>query len=244
MSPDHLVAVCLAVLVIAFLFASVGQAGASGYIAVMALFSFAPETIRPTALALTILVALVGSFQFWRAGHVSWRLLWPLVASSVPCAFVGGYLHLPARILGLLLGGLLLYAAGWLFVRPPPEREPHHPALGLVLPVGAVLGFVAGLTGTGAGIFLTPIMIFLGWSSTKTAAALSTFFILVNAVAGLLGNLSSTRHFPTFALAMAVAAVAGGAAGSYLGSRRFPPAVIKRLLAVVLAIAGLKLVLG
>jgi len=243
MNPDYLIPVCLAVMVIAFLFASVGQAGASGYIAVMALFSFAPETIRPTALVLTILVALQGSYQFWRAGHVSWPLFWPLAAASVPCAFLGGYLNLPPRMLNLLLGALLLYSAGWLLIRPPPERSPRLPSLPTTLSAGGVLGFLAGLTGTGAGIFLTPLMILRGWCSTKTAAAVSTLFILANAVAGLLGNVSSTRHFPTFALALAVAAVAGGATGSYLGSRRFSPHVIKRLLAVVLAIAGLKLVL-
>jgi uncharacterized membrane protein YfcA len=232
----------LAVLVIAFLYSSVGHAGASGYIAVMSLFSMAPAEIKPTALVLNILVASIGSWQFWRAGHFSWRLFWPFALLSIPFAFVGGYLNLPTHTFKILVGIVLLFSAARFLIRPPAEQEPHSPSKHLSFGVGAGLGLLSGLTGTGGGIFLTPLVIFMRWARTKTASAVSALFILVNSTSGLLGNISATQSFPAFALPLAVAVVCGGTVGSYLGSRRFPHDIIKRLLAVVLIIAGLKLI--
>lgn len=242
MSPEYLAILGLGIFAVAFLYSSVGHAGASGYIAVMSLLGLAPATIKPTALALNILVASIGAWQFWRAGHFSWRLFWPFALLSVPLAFAGGYLNLPTHLFKTLLGIVLLYSAAHFLLRPPAEIQPRPPRRLAAVSVGGGIGFLSGLTGTGGGIFLTPMMLFLHWARARNAAAVSALFILVNSTAGLLGNLSSTRQFPTFALLLVAAALVGGSLGSYLGSRRFDPAAIKRLLAVVLLIAGTKLI--
>ena len=243
MSTETTLLLCIGVILVAFLYSSVGHAGASGYIAVMTLFGLAPGVIKPAALVLNILVAIITSWQFWRAGYFSWRLFWPFAALSVPFAFVGGYLNLPTQVFKILVGLVLLASAVRFVIRPKPDEAGHPPALPVALSTGAGLGLLSGLTGTGGGIFLTPLMIFLRWSSTKQASATSALFILVNSLAGLFGNVASTRQFPLFAVPMVVAAVVGGVFGSYLGSRQFSPLFIKRLLAVVLTIAGLKLIL-
>ncbi len=242
MTPEVIALLTLAVLVVAFLYSSVGHAGASGYIAVMTLFSLAPAEIKPTALTLNILVASITSWQFWRAGHFSWPLFWPFALFAIPCAFIGGYLNLPTHVFKVLVGLVLLASAMRFLVRPPAEQEPRAPSKGVAFGVGAGLGLLAGFTGTGGGIFLTPLVIFKRWSRTKTASAVSALFILVNSISGLLGNFSATKNFPGFAWPLAIAVVCGGAVGSSLGSRRFPHTAIKRLLAVVLTIAGLKLI--
>lgn len=232
------------VLVVAFLYASVGHAGASGYIAVMALAGLAPDEIKPTALVLNILVATLGTWNFWRAGHFSWRLFWPFATLSIPMAFLGGYLNLPSHIFKILIGIVLLLSAARFFWHPQEEEVRVTPSLPVALGAGGLLGFFAGLTGTGGGIFLTPLLLVMRWARTKAASATSVVFILVNSIAGLLGHASSARHLPAIALPLAVAAVAGGGAGAYLGSHRMAPSAIKRLLATVLVIAGLKLVFG
>ena len=238
----HVILICLAILAVAFLYSSVGHAGASGYIAVMTLFDLAPATIKPAALVLNILVASLTAWQFWRAGHFSWRLFWPFAVLSVPFAFLGGYINLPTHIFKMLVGVVLLYSAVRFLIQAGPDQEPHDPSKPIALSVGAGLGLLSGLTGTGGGIFLTPILILRRWARTKTASAVSALFILVNSISGLAGNLSSTRQLPLFALPLVVAAVSGGAVGSYLGSRQFSPNFIKKLLAVVLTIAGYKLI--
>jgi len=243
MTVETLVFLAAAMLVVAFLYSSVGHAGASGYIAVMALAGLSPAFIKPTALALNILVACLSSWQFYRAGYFSWRLFWPFAALGVPFAFLGGYLHLPARGFNVLLGVVLFYSAVRFMLPASPDAEPREPGVPLSLAAGAALGFVSGLAGVGGGIFLTPLLIFMRWARTKTASAVSAVFILVNSVAGLAGTFTSTRVLPRLAIPLGVAVVVGGAAGSYLGSHRFPVPVIKKLLACVLAIAAAKLVL-
>ena len=233
---------CLAILVVAFLYSSVGHAGASGYIAVMALFNFAPDAIKPAALVLNIAVACLATFQFWRAGHFSWPLFWPFAILSLPFAFAGGYLRLPAHTFKIVVGVVLLFSAIHFLLRPREDAHSREPSKIVAIPVGAGLGLLAGLTGTGGGIFLTPLLIFMRWARTKNASAVSALFILMNSVSGLLGNFSSTRQLPSFAIPMLVAAVGGGAIGSWFGSRRFSPEIIKRLLAIVLTIAGIKLI--
>ena len=240
--PEHLFYIALCILIVAFLYSCVGHAGASGYIAVMSLFSMAPAAIKPTALVLNILVACLGTYQFWRAGHFSWRLFWPFAVLSIPFAFLGGYLNLTTHVFKILVGIVLLFSAAHFFIRPPIESEPNEPSHPVAFGVGGGLGLLSGLTGTGGGIFLTPLVIFMHWARTKTASAVSALFILVNSISGLIGNLSATKKFPSFALTLVVAAVLGGAVGSYLGSRKFPVTTIKRLLAVVLTIAGFKLI--
>ncbi|MFN7628563.1 MAG: sulfite exporter TauE/SafE family protein, partial [Pirellula sp.] len=146
---------CLCVALIAWLYASVGHAGASGYIAVMSLFGIAATEIKPMALVLNILVASVASIQFYRAGHFSWKLFWPFAVTAVPMAFLGGRLSLPSQWLQTLLGLILASSALW-FLRPTPDVEiAKTPSIGIALLVGAAIGLLAGLTGTGGGIYLT-----------------------------------------------------------------------------------------
>src|SRR5437763_5784721 len=213
---------CFTIAVIAFLYSSVGHAGASGYIATMTLFGLAPGTIRPTALVLNILVAIIGSFQFWRAGFFSWKLFWPFALLSIPAAYVGGYLQPSAGVLRILIGAVLLFSAVRLTFRrsDPPETKP--PGKTLAVGVGAGLGLLSGLTGTGGGIFLTPLLLFCKWAPIKKAAAVSALFILVNSTAGLIGYFTAKHFIPSLGFVLAGAAIVGGAIGSHLGSRRFP----------------------
>jgi uncharacterized membrane protein YfcA len=249
MTPEFLALLCAALFVVALLYSSVGHAGASGYIAVMSLVGLAPAVIKPTALALNILVALVAAWQFWRAGHFRWTLFWPFAVTAVPAAFVGGWVSLPTRAFTLLLGLVLLWSA-WRFFSEPktqPDAVPSSSPAELPVPraaalaSGAGIGLLSGLTGTGGGIFLTPLLLMMGWAQPKNAAAVSALFILMNSTSGLLGNWASTRNLPDELPMLLVAVLAGGAIGSFLGSRRLPGQQIKRLLAVVLVIAGLKL---
>lgn len=242
MSVDHLYLICAAIAIVAFLYSAVGHAGASGYIAVMTLFGLAADVIKPASLLLNILVATLTTWQFWRAGHFSWRLFWPFAILSAPLAFVGGYINLPTHIFKILVGIVLLYSAVRFSIQTRDDEEIREPSRTIAVSVGAGLGLLSGLTGTGGGIFLTPVLILMRWARTKTASAVSALFILVNSISGLLGNISSTRNLPLFALPFVVCAVSGGALGSYLGSRRFSPNFIKKLLAVVLTIAGIKLI--
>ena len=243
MSIEHLLLLIAAIFLVAFLYSSVGHAGASGYIAVMSLASLSPAVIKPSALVLNILVASIGTWQFFRAGHFSWRLFWPFAVLSIPLAFVGGYVNLPTHLFKLLVGAVLLLSAAYFLWQPHNDDVRSEPSKPVAIGAGGVLGLFAGLTGTGGGIFLTPLLLIMRWARTKTAAATSALFILVNSIAGLLGNVSGTKDIPGLVLPLAIAAVIGGTAGSYFGSTRFPPALIKRLLAVVLVIAGLKLML-
>jgi len=241
-NPTDLTLLCLAIALIAFLYSSVGHAGASGYIATMTLFGLAPAVIRPTALVLNILVAIIGSFQFWRAGFFSWRLFWPFALLSIPAAYAGGYLQPSAGVLRILIGLVLLFSAARLFFRKSDPPETNPPGKPLAIGVGAGLGFLSGLTGTGGGIFLTPLMLFCKWAHIRQAAAVSALFILVNSIGGLVGYFSAKHSLPMLGIYLAVPAIIGGTIGSYLGSRRLPVRGIAIFLATVLTIAGIKLI--
>ena len=230
-----------AVLVIALLYASVGHAGASGYIAVLSLFGVAALSIKPTALILNLVVASIGTLQFWRAGHFRWPLLWPFALGAVPAAALGGWLQLPLPGLKLLLGIALLISAANFLLRAPADGATRPPSLGIALGTGALLGLMAGLTGTGGGIYLTPLMLLLRWAPTRQVAAVSAPFILLNSLAGLLGHALAGQAIPDFVGLLLLAVAVGGAIGSWLGARRLPVVAIKRLLALVLGIAGFKL---
>jgi uncharacterized protein len=245
MTPEVVTFLTLGVFAIALLYAAVGHAGASGYIAVMSLFSLAPEAIRPTALILNIVVACVAGYQFQRAGYFSWRLFWPFAIVATPMAFCGGYVSLPMPIFNVLVGLVLLGAAVHLWRRPAvSETAVRAPATPMALGSGGALGLLAGLTGTGGGVFLTPLLIVKRWAPTKSASAVSAMFILCNSIAGLAGNVTATQTVPAFALPLVGAVLIGGTVGAYLGSRRLPHTAIKRLLAIVLTIAGTKLVMA
>jgi uncharacterized membrane protein YfcA len=240
------IAIWLAVLIFlaAILYSSVGHGGASAYLAVMALFGVTPDVMKSTALVLNVLVATLGSIKFYRAGRFSWRLFWPFALTSVPLAFVGGSIALPVTSYRAIVGLVLLYAAAQLLLRarhdsPEPTRTPKLP---VALVTGAVLGFLSGLIGVGGGIFLTPLLLLLNWAKTREAAGVSAPFILVNSVSGLVGLfLVSDAQVPSQIAYWAPAAVAGGYIGSELGSRRLDTTWLRRLLSIVLLIAGLKL---
>jgi uncharacterized protein len=242
MSAELLPWLALGVFVVALLYSAVGHAGASGYLAVLSLFSVAPEVMKPTALALNILVATIGSVQFFRAGHFRWSLFWPFAVLAVPMAFVGGGIALPTNSFKLLVGLVLLFSALRFVLDPRDPEQAQAPSLPVAIGSGGALGLLAGLTGTGGGIFLTPLLLLMRWAHAKHAAAISALFILVNSSAGLLGNLARGGELPRPALALLGAVALGGTAGSYLGSRRLPVPTIKRLLALVLLGAGAKLV--
>ncbi len=242
-ATDQLLLVA-AVALVGFLYSSVGHAGASGYIAVMSLAGLSPEVIKPTALTLNILVAAIATWHFLRAGHFSWSLFWPFAVAAVPMAFVGGYMRVPAPWFKTGLGLVLFYSAYRFMVRPGPDAATGPPPRPGAIACGGVLGLLAGLTGTGGGIFLTPLLLGRRWATAKRAAATSAVFILCNSAAGLLGNWSNARAYPDFGGWLLAAAACGGTLGARLGSRKLDPAAIKRLLAVVLLIAGAKLIAG
>jgi uncharacterized membrane protein YfcA len=233
--------------VAALLYASVGHAGGSAYLAAMALVGVAPATMRPTALALNILVATIVTLRFHLAGHVAWRAVLPFVAASIPAAFVGGTLMLPGDLYRPLVGVVLIVAAVQLFrsARQAASVDdqartdiPLVPALG----AGAGIGLLAGLTGTGGGIFLTPLIVLAGWAQPRAAAGISAAFILANSISALSGNLAAVGTLPAeLPLWLAVVAV-GGLIGAELGARRLNTTSLRRALAVVLVIAGLKLI--
>jgi uncharacterized membrane protein YfcA len=242
LDTTHLVLLIAGITIVAFLYSSVGHAGASGYIAVMTLCGLSVTFIRPTALVLNILVACIASFQFWRAGYFSWRLFWPFALLAIPAAYLGGYILVPAHLLKILIGAVLLFSAARLFFRQGDTPETAPPPTPVSIGIGAGIGFLSGLTGTGGGIFLTPLLLFCGWASIRRAAAVSALFILVNSIAGLVGYSSSGRPVPNFAWILAVAALIAGTLGSHLGSRHFPVRTISLILAVVLVLAGCKLI--
>jgi hypothetical protein len=235
------------VLVAAFLYSSVGHGGASAYLAAMAFAGIAPAEMRPVALQLNVLVSAVATYKFWRAGHFRWPLFWPFAVVSVPAAFTGGAITLPGAAYKVLVGLVLLYAGWqlWWSARQGEELRSTRPLripLGMV--IGGVLGVLSGLTGVGGGIFLSPLLLLLGWAGTKQTSATSALFILVNSIAGLAAGLvRNPVPPPDYAWWLMAAVLVGGWAGAEYGSRRFANPIIRRLLAVVLAIAGGKMVL-
>lgn len=237
------VTLALLFLAAAVLFSSVGHGGASAYLAIMALAGVEPLVMRPTALLLNVFVASLGVVRFARAGQLPLRSLLPLLIGSVPLAFLGGTIVLPATFYKVLVGAALLLAAIQLWRTASRGREgelavPRVPAI----VVGGLVGLLAGLTGTGGGVFLTPLLLLLGWSPARPAAGLSAGFILANSLAGLAGNVSAVGVIPS-ALALWIPAVVVGALlGTELGVRRFSPATLRRALALVLVVAGIKLI--
>lgn len=184
----------------------------------------------------------IGSIQFARAGYFRWRLFWPFAVLAIPAACLGGYLQLPVVILRILIGLVLIFSAARLFFRKSDPLEVRAPSSPAALGLGGIVGLLSGLTGTGGGIFLTPLLLFFRWARIREAAAVSALFILVNSIAGLAGYFVAHRSVSSLGLILAGAAVAGGGAGSYFGSRRFPVRTISLVLAIVLVIAGAKLI--
>lgn len=233
----------LAVLVLlaAVLYSSGGHAGASAYLAAMALFGVAPAVMKPVALVMNIAVATVGSTRFVRAKAVPWHLLAPLLLGSAPAAFLGGHIALPSGSYFLLLGSVLSVASIllWQPVRGATLRS--APAFAWLVGIGASLGFIAGLTGIGGGIFLSPLLILTGWEEPRKTSGAAAVFILVNSIFGLVGHAQATRLIPSASAILGAVAVAGGLLGSWLAVHRLNPLALRRVHATVVAISGIKL---
>lgn len=227
---------------IAFFYASVGHGGASGYLALMAFFSFAPETMRPTALMLNIFVSLIAFIQYYRGGYFRWKLFWPFALASIPAAFIGGLIVIDAGWYKKILGILLLFPVIRLFdVKLNTEKAGKEQNLGASLFIGAVIGLFSGMIGIGGGIILSPIILLLHWANMKQTAAISALFIFVNSIAGLAGIFTTGFEYKPEIIWLIIIAFAGGLAGSYLGAKKFNHIFLKRLLAVVLLMASIKL---
>jgi uncharacterized membrane protein YfcA len=227
----------------AALYTSVGHAGASAYIALMALFGVAPAVMRPTALALNILVAGFTSFRYLRAGLFRWRTLWPFLIGALPFAVVGGAVQLPGQFYRPLVG-VILVIAGIRFLWPrelTSNQEPRDPPIIAGIAFGALVGLLSGLTGTGGGIFLSPILLFAGWSDTRIASGVAAVFILCNSIAGLLGNVAIVKSLPADLPIYAAAVVLGAVIGTTFGIKFAVPTILKAL-GAVLIIAGCKLI--
>jgi uncharacterized membrane protein YfcA len=232
-----------ALLIAAVLYSAVGHAGASGYLAAMAFLGVATPVMRPTALVLNLLVASIATLRFARAGFFSWALFWPFALGSVPLAVVGGAVTLPGHWYRTLVGVVLWLAAARLLLDWHLRRnQTERPAPAVAVGCGAGIGLLAGLTGTGGGIFLSPLLLFMGWADTRQTGGVAAAFILVNSAAGLAGNPGSVQHLPPQLPLWAGAVVLGGLIGSDIGSRRIGTLMFRRLLGLVLVIAGAKLV--
>jgi uncharacterized membrane protein YfcA len=227
---------------VAFLYASVGHGGASGYLALMAIFSIAPEVMKPTALLLNLFVSLTSFIQFYRGGYFRMKLFLPFALASVPFAFIGGLITIDASIYKQILGWLLLLPViRFLFFNKIEVEEQKQYSLLLAILIGAVIGFLSGLIGIGGGIILSPVLLLLHWANMKQTAAISALFIFVNSLSGLAGQLTKGIHFTTDMYLYVVIAFIGGLAGAYYGSMKVKQGALKYLLATVLLIAAVKL---
>lgn len=246
MTPEEFTLTAL-IFIAATLYSSVGHAGASGYLAAMALFGLAPETMRPTALALNVLVASLATYRYTRAGQNDVKLLIPFVVASIPAAFIGGMIHIPPAFYKPLIGIILLLSAFQLLrtanTSKQKDRKVQRPPLAASLATGAGLGLLAGLSGTGGGIFLSPLLLFMGWAPTRNVSGIAASFILVNSISGLLGNMSSLQALPSALPVWAGAVLLGGLIGTQLGTRTLTIPGIRIMLALVLVIAGGKMLL-
>ncbi len=247
MTPSDIFVLAALFFVVAVFYSAVGHAGASGYLAVMALMGLAPDVMRPTALLLNIVVAAFTTWRFREARFFNGRALLPFVAFSVPCAFLGGALKLPVLWYQAIVGAMLLVSAAYLvwrafgnFARADDGSVRAPLAASLLL--GAGIGLLSGLTGTGGGIFLSPIILFMGWAGPKSTAGLAAPFIMINSIAGLAGSSFTAQDLPEAMFLFAGTALAGAFAGTWLGIKRLSTRGLLITLAVVMTIAAAKLI--
>ena len=228
----------------AILYTSVGHAGASVYIAVMTFFDLPPQVIKPTALTLNIAVSSLTSWRYIRKGFFKKRLFVFLTIGAVPAAYVGGHINLPSHIYKPIIGVLLLFSGVNFIVQAQRvERNPRNIVPVFAVFLGAAIGMLSGITGTGGGIFLSPIIIWLGWSTTKQTSGTVSAFIFLNSIAGLLGNFRSTSSLPPTLPVFLSAVILGALVGTRIGTTRFSHVGIKRALGCVLLVAGAKFLL-
>ncbi len=229
--------------VVAFLYSSVGHGGASGYLALMALFGVATELMKPAALLLNIFVSLVSFYQFYRGGYFKWKLFYPFALASVPMAFIGSLVTIDAVTYKRILGLLLIFAIPRLFgfVGKESGAEQKEVNLYLALFIGAFIGFLSGMIGIGGGIILSPIILFLSWGNMKQIAPVSALFIFVNSIAGMVGLLLKGNTMHQIIYEWLIIALLGGLLGAYYARKNFSNQLLKRLLGVVLIIASFKL---
>jgi uncharacterized protein len=229
---------------VAVAYAAVGQGGATGYIAVMALAGFTPDVIRPTALILNVLVSAIGTAQFARAGLLEWRTFYPYALLGVPCSVLGGATHLPAYIYQPVVGALLLLAA-WRIARSAhhatTDEVTNPPPLMLSTMAGAIVGFVAGITGIGGGILLAPLVLARGWATARQTVAISAAFNLLNTAAALAGLWGTAPVFQAPPSLWLLAVICGGSLGSWLSVRGLPTWAVRYALAALLLVAGARM---
>jgi uncharacterized membrane protein YfcA len=240
MSPSAVLV--LLIFAAATLYSAVGHAGASGYLAAMALMNVAPEVMKPAALVLNVLVATIASFRY-RAIPLPPRILGPLLVASIPMSFLGGAIELADAVYKPIVGIVLLAAALRTAIRSAPAETSTSPAWPLVAISGAVIGLLSGLTGTGGSIFLSPLVVLSGWAGPRETSRIAALFVLFNSLAGLAGNLASVQFLPPEIRSWAVAAAIGAIIGTELGRRWLAPRLIEYVLAIVLALAGAKMLL-
>ena len=230
------------IFIAAVAYATVGHGGASGYLAAMALFEVTPALMKPSALVLNIAVASLGLVRWTRATRFDWRLFWPLALTSIPFAYLGGAQTLAAPLYKYLIAATLAVAALRLIIQTQDRPALTHPPYWQALPIGAVLGWLAGATGVGGGIFLSPLLLFFRWADMRASAPIAAAFILVNSIAGLLGQWPQVSAWSPALLPWLIAAVAGAAIGSELGVRRLAPPRLRQVLGAVLLLAAIKLI--
>ncbi|TDH21461.1 sulfite exporter TauE/SafE family protein [Segetibacter sp. 3557_3] len=239
---DSYIVFYLLLFVVAFLYASVGHGGASGYLALMAIFSVTPEVMKPTALLLNLFVSLTSFIQFYRGKHFIRRIFLPLAIASIPMSFIGGLMVVQADVYKKILGLLLLIPiVRFLFFRNPEVHETKQPLLGLSLVIGGAIGLLSGMIGIGGGIILSPILLLLRWTDQKQTAAISALFIFVNSLAGLAGQLTKGISFTPHMFWYVLIAFAGGLGGAWFGALKFRQDLLKNILASVLLLAVYKL---
>ncbi len=241
---DNIVLFYCLLFAVAFLYSSVGHGGASGYLALMALFGVTPEVMKPTALMLNLFVSLTSFIYYYKGKFFKPSLFWPLGLASVPMAFLGGGLSIHADLYKKLLGVFLLIpVVRFLFFRDIEVKETQKPSIGWLLVIGGGVGLLSGLLGIGGGVILSPILLLLAWTDQKQTAAISALFIFVNSLSGLMGQLTKGIQFSPDMVGYVVVAFAGGLMGSYFGAIRLQQTAIKFLLAMVLMMASFKLFL-
>ena len=232
----------LLIFIVAFLYAMVGHGGASGYLALMAIFNMTPALMKPTALLLNLFVSLTAFIQFYRNGHFKWKIFLPFALASIPLSFLGGMISLDGNIYKKILGIFLIFPiTRFLFYRNYTDEELKENNILGSIAIGGSIGFVSGLIGIGGGIILSPILLLLRWTNQKQTAAISAMFIFVNSLSGLIGQITKGISLNVSMFEFAGIAFVGGLLGSWLGAFKFNQQFLKYALAIVLAFASYKL---